>query len=127
MDRGQIILDDAFEILGEYLMQKPHGMPRGPGDAFLVWVNDNQGNPERCRIVTITALPGDPRRFVEFPDDLNLAKFDSSDRKFVAAVRATGDAGIVLNATDTDWWHFREALATHGVHVEFLCPELMND
>ena len=63
----------------------------------------------------------------EFPDDGELAGFDLADRKFVAVARAAGTHPPILNASDTDWWNDREALARNGVRVEFLCPELMRN
>ncbi len=122
-----VLLDDAGLILQEYLKQKPHGFPQGPGDAFLVWVYDNQANPDHTRVVSVTPLPNDPRGFAEFPEDLELMPFDQDDRKFVAVALASGDAPRILNATDTDWWNHRTALLRNGVHVEFLCPHLMVD
>jgi hypothetical protein len=120
----RVVLDDSGEILGEYLAQRPHNQfPPGAGLAFLVWVNDNQANPERCRIVHITPLDDDLRWYEEFPDDPALSGFDLADRKFVAAARACADDTPVLNAVDTDWRDFEEPLAQHGVRVEFLCPE----
>jgi len=56
-----------------------------------------------------------------------LARFDRSDRKFVAVALASQLNPNVLNATDTDWWHYRECLAKHGVRVVFLCSDLMCD
>jgi len=124
--RGRLLLlDDAGLILEEYLKQKPHGFPQGPGDAFLIWVNDNQANPMHVRNVRVTPLHGDPRAFDEFPDDLDLATFDRQDRKFVAVALASGGTPTILNATDTDWWIHRIALQRVGVHIKFLCPNLM--
>jgi hypothetical protein len=122
-----VLLDDAGLILDEYLKQKPHGFPQGPGDAFLVWVYDNQANSAHIRVVPVTLLDGDQRGFAEFPDDPELLAFDNDDRKFVAVAVASGDAPSILNATDTDWWIHRDALARHGVRITFLCPQLMND
>ena len=31
----------------------------------------------------------------------------------------------ILNATDTDWWHYHLVLAPHRVQIEFLCPDAM--
>jgi hypothetical protein len=120
-----VLLDEGGLILQEYLKQKPHGFPRGPGDAFLVWVCDNQANPAHIRGVPVTPLWDNPRGFAEFPDDAELTKFHQKDRKFVAVALASGVAPTILNATDTDWWPYREALARHNVHVQFICPELM--
>ena len=123
----QVLLDDAGLILQEYLKQKPHGFPRGPGDAFLVWVYDNQANPVHIRVVPVTPLNGDPRGFAEFPDDAELMAFDQDDRKFVAVALASGNAPPILNATDTDWWIHRNALVRNGVRLKFLCRHLMVD
>ena len=120
-----VLLDDAGLILQEYLKQKPHGFPQGPGDAFLVWVYDNQANPMHIRVVPVTPSRDDTRGFAEFPDDPELMAFDPDDRKFVAVALASGNAPSILNATDTDWWIHRTALVRNGVRVEFLCPHLM--
>ncbi|MBI4084241.1 MAG: hypothetical protein HY423_16670 [Candidatus Lambdaproteobacteria bacterium] len=122
-----LLLDEAGLILQEYLKQKPHGFPQGPGDAFLVWAHDNQANPACIRTVPITPLDGNARAFAEFPDDPELSAFDHNDRKFVAVALASGLAPSILNATDSDWWHHRTALTRNGVHVEFLCPRLMTE
>ena len=92
----QLLLDDAGLILQEYLKQKPYGFPRGPGDAFLVWVNDNQANPMHIRAIPVTPLRG-LRGFAEFPADADLTSFDEDDRKFVAVALASGDAPLILN------------------------------
>lgn len=122
----RVVLDGAGLILREYLNQRPHEVPRGPGDAFLVWVFDNQVNQAHCDIVTVTPLPGEARGFAEFPDDPALAGFDPDDRKFVAVALASLADPPILNASDTDWWQFRDVLAGHGVQVVFLCPDLMH-
>jgi hypothetical protein len=122
----QVVLDSAGQILAEYLGQGLYKrFPPGPGLAFLVWVSDNQANPAHCTVVAVTELKDDVRLFAEFPDDPKLAKFDSADRKFVAAAVASGGKTPILNATDTDWRDFQAPLRSHGIVVEFLCPELM--
>ena len=115
------LLDSEGLILEEYLKQKPHGIPRGPGDSFIVWAIDNQWNPDHCRIVEIHPIEDERRQFEEFPDDLELEKFDLSDRKFVAVVRASGDSPEIVNAADGDWKEFRIPLSRHGVFVRELC------
>jgi hypothetical protein len=120
---GQIFLDHGGLILEEYRRHlSPSGQP-GPGDAFFKWLWNNQGNPRRCRWVVITPVAGSG--FAEFPEDPELAGFDASDRKFVAVVLASDQHPPINNASDTDWWHYREVLKRHGVEVLFLCPELM--
>jgi hypothetical protein len=58
-----------------------------------------------------------------FPDDPDLAAFDPADRKFVALALASDSHPSILNAVDSDWWHFREALRRAGVEVMFLCSD----
>lgn len=117
---GRIVLDEGHRILSEYQENLRSDGDPGDGDAFLKWVHDNQWNPQYCDRVRITPTD-DGSSFVEFPDDPELAAFDRSDRKFVAAARAHPDSPPILNAVDTDWWIFRNALGRNGVTVEFLC------
>ncbi|GAB4421675.1 MAG: hypothetical protein Kow00106_18700 [Anaerolineae bacterium] len=124
---GKLVLDDRWLILREYMRQlSPSGQP-GVGDAFLKWVLNNIANPTRIEAVSITPInphdSDDRTDFREFPDDPALADFDRSDRKFVAVCVAHPQHPPILNATDRDWWNFREALSVHGIRVEFLCEE----
>ena len=120
MATGKIVLDEGYRILSEYQDNlRSDGQP-GAGDAFLKWVYDNQWNPQRCDRVHITPTD-EGTSFVEFPNDPDLTGFDLSDRMFVAAARAHPDSPPILNAVDTDWWIFRNALRRNGVTVEFLC------
>ena len=119
------LLDDKMLILGEYRRNLSHSGQPGVGDAFFKWLWENQANPQHCRIVPVTVHAD--RGFAEFPDDARLSSFDWDDRKFVAVARASETGPELLNATDTDWWHHREALKENGVNVVFLCPELMEN
>ncbi len=123
---GKLVLDDRWRILREYMKYLSSSGQPGVGDAFLKWVFNNIANPARIEIVLITPInPNDPDNadFREFPDDPALASFDPSDRKFVAVCLAHSQHPPILNATDRDWWDFREALSVHGVQVRFLCEE----
>lgn len=121
----RVLVDDHNLIFDEYRRHlSPSGQP-GLGDAFFKWLWDNQGNPDHCRQVSVKPRR-DRRGFDEFPDDAALEGFDPGDRKFVAVAVASGERPPILNASDTDWWEYREALERHGVKVRFLCPELMN-
>lgn len=124
-NRHRMLLDDQGLILREYRDHlSPSGQP-GPGDAFFKWLWDNQVNPELCSQIPITETEEGGRCFEEFPDDPDLARFDRSDRKFVAVALASGERPPILNAADTDWWEHREGLSRHGVEIRFLCQELM--
>jgi hypothetical protein len=120
--KQRVLLDTLGLILTEYRRHlSPRGQP-GLGDAFFKWLWDNQANSQVCAQVEITPMDGS---FLEFPPDPDLSAFDPSDRKFVAVILASGVCAPLLNAADTDWWLFREALERHGIKIEFLCPTLM--
>jgi len=120
-----IVLDRGRQILDEYRRHlSPSGQP-GVGDAFFKFLWQNQANPDRCELVDLHPKERSAENFDEFPDDPESAGFDRQDRKFVAAARASKLDPTVLNATDTDWWEYREVLARHDVRVKFLCPDLM--
>jgi hypothetical protein len=119
-----LLLDDGMRILQEYMdYLSPSGQP-GFGDIFMKWVWNNQANPKHCKIISITEVAEKPY-FREFPNDDELDAFDPSDRKFVAVAKGSGLNPPILNATDTDWWNFKEPLHRHGIEIEFICPESM--
>jgi hypothetical protein len=122
---GLVVIDDGYLVIQEYQRHLSFsGQPRA-GNAFFKWLWDNHCNDQHCVRVRLTPLDDPTRAFEEFPDDPKLARFDRSDQKFVAAALASGLNPRVLNASDTDWWHAKDALAEHGVAITFLCPELM--
>lgn len=126
-EQHRILLDEQGLILEEYRRHlSPAGQP-GVGDAFFKWLWSNQSNPEHCRQMALTPVKSGWRRFEELPDDPALATFDPNDQKFLAVSIASGEKAPILNATDSDWWHHREALGRQGVEVQFLCPDLMKE
>ncbi len=120
-----LVLDDCWYIINEYKHQLHSSGQPGFGDAFLKWVLTNWANPLRCELIHLTLQDdGQPGcDFVEYPQAPTLADFDPSDRKFVAVAMEHPEHPPILNAADSDWWYHREALARHGVQVEFLCPD----
>lgn len=59
----------------------------------------------------------------EFPDHDDLNDFDNSDRKFIAVANAHPAKPPVLQATDSKWWGWKDALNEVGITVQFLCPD----
>jgi hypothetical protein len=119
-----ILIDSGMRIFEEYRRHANHSGRPGLGDAFFKWLWNNQANLSHCEQVDITSKANDLHDFEEFPDDPELAGFDRSDRKFVAVAQASGKRPTILNATDSDWWNFKEPLAANGLHIKFLCPGL---
>jgi hypothetical protein len=117
---GGLVLDEIGDIFSEYMTNLSLGNRKGFGNAFLKWVHDNQWNPERVDRVKITRSG---ESYDEFPEHEGLRKFDYSDRKFIAVSNAHSKKPPVLQATDSKWWGWKEALAEVGITVCFLCAD----
>lgn len=130
MERGRVAVDTLDRIWDEYRRHLDIAGEPGMGDQFLRWIHENQWTGGRCEKVPITPADADSLDFEEFPRDPALARFDRSDRKYVAvsivALTCLGTA-TVLNATDSDWKHHESALLAHGVPVIHLCPGELKD
>ena len=119
----KLVLDDDRRIIEEYRNKlDPGGFP-GVGDAFLKWVEINWANLQQCDLVSITPVNDLETDFQEFPTDPALADFDQDDRKFIAVALAHSEKPAILQAVDSEWWNFREALRQNGVTVEFICED----
>ena len=113
-----LVLDENWKILREY-SRNLHSSGHDVGDRFLRWVLNNRTT--QCDLVSITPIEGSETEFEEFPKDPELEKFDPDDRKFVAVARAHCEKPPILQAVDSGWLNFRDALSRHGVTVEFIC------
>lgn len=120
---GIAVVDTLGLIFNEY---KKHfcfsGQP-GVGDAFFKHVHDNLGNAQKVETVTITPTDENLVEFMEFPNDPSLAGFDKTDRKFVAVALKSKQNPSILNAVDSGWEPYRQALLANGVTVTQLCPD----
>jgi hypothetical protein len=119
MLRGRIALDSKFEVLSEYQNKTQPVRAKRPGDVFVKWALQNRSNSDRCDSVSLEENP--QRKYEAFPDDHRLATFDESDRKFVAIASAHPQKPAILQATDSKWLAWNDALKDHGLTVEFLC------
>ena len=121
--RGEekLVLDSEWIILGEYLRNLRSSGEPGTGDRLLRWTLANKDR--LCDLVPITPVNGSENEFEEFPDDPALNDFDPDDRKFIAVAVAHPEKPPILQAVDTQWWDFREALQENGVTVAFICED----
>lgn len=115
-----LVLDAGNEIYDEYMRQLAISKQPGMGDRFMKWVNDHRWNFDVSQRVPITRS-GDS--YDEFPSHGGLENFDKSDRKFVAVSNAHPEKPPILQATDSKWWGWKEALAECEIEVAFLCPD----
>jgi hypothetical protein len=119
-ENGGLVVDDASEIFDEYLRSLSLSGQPGFGDKFAKWVHDNQWNPDKVSRVVITK---NGQSYGEFPEHDDLSDFDNSDRKFVAVANAHPENPLILQATDSKWWGWKDTLAELGISVQFLCPD----
>ena len=114
-----LVLDAGDEIYDEYRKQLSlQGQP-GIGDRFMKWVHDNRWKfPDSSRV----AITKDGDSYEQFPDHKGLNDFDPSDRKFVAVSNAHPEKPPILQATDSKWWGWKDALSDVDIYVHFLCP-----
>lgn len=119
--RGVVVIDDAYQIVEEYLRKTRPRTGKHAGDAFLKWLLNNQANPKRVERVVLA--PTGARSYAQV-DALNLPhKLDPSDRKFVAVAAGARRATPIIEATDCKWLDWWQDLAAAGVAVEFVCRE----
>lgn len=120
MKNNALVIDSKNEIFDEYRKHLSFKGQPGVGDVFLKWIHDNRwGWPEENRVAI---HPDGKGSYKEFPTHGGLVDFDPSDRKFIAVANAHIEKPPILQATDSKWWGWKEALAESGVRVEFLCP-----
>jgi len=118
--RGGLVVDAGNEIFDEYRQQLSMKGQPGVGDHFMKWVHDNcWGLPESDRV----SITKNEESYHEFPAHPGLDNFDKSDRKFVAVANAHPSKPPILQATDSKWWGWKDALEEVGIRVHFLCPE----
>ena len=120
---GLLVIDDEELIFKEYKRHLSFAGQPGAGDYFFKWLCDNRYKSNRVAQVTLTRNPENPNEFAVYPQNTELSDFDRSDRKFVAAALSHPERPPILNATDDDWWNYRDALARHGITIRFVCGE----
>ncbi|MFT4101680.1 MAG: hypothetical protein QM674_11705 [Burkholderiaceae bacterium] len=117
--RGIVVIDDDFRILGEYQRKTSLDPPKGVGDVFLKWLLRQSGT---ARVEQVTLNETTENCFAQFPDSELEPLFDASDRKFAAVAYAHPEKPTILQAADCKWLDWWPALRAKGVEVEFLCP-----
>ena len=118
--QGGLVLDFGDEIFDEYRNHLSMKGQPGVGDFFMKWVHDNRWKSSKADRVEIEKIGVS---YKEFPDHEGLSEFDDADRKFVAVSNAHPDKPPILQATDSKWWGWKEALNEVGITVQFLCPD----
>lgn len=113
----RIIIDDSDQVRTEYAGALAMGKPFQLGAQFLVHVLRHQFDSKHVLRLAMEKL--EDGSFADFPMSPGLARFDPSDRKFVALSVRSGVP--VTNAVDSDWADSAQELQAAGVEVNFLC------
>lgn len=117
---GGLVLDAGDEIFNEYRRNLSLSGQPGQGDIFMKWVHDNRHSLPIENLVPITPIG---ESYKEFPNHQELKDFDLSDRKFIAVANAHPARPSILEATDSKWWGWKDALENAGIRVDFLCEK----
>lgn len=115
---GGLVMDKGEEIFDEYLDNLSLSGQPGLGDKFMKWVHDHLWNPDK---VTQVPIVKSGNFYNEFPNHVGLRNFDPSDRKFVAVANAHPAKPPILQATDSKWLRWKDALEEVGITVKFPC------
>jgi hypothetical protein len=123
--QGGLVVDSLRVIVSEYQHKLATRQRQlRPGARFLLWVLRNLGNPDKVEMSLITRVPGgSPSDFVEYPETAALAKFDRSDRVYVATANGHPDKPPIVISVDTDWLNAGEGLAEAGITIQQLCTD----
>ena len=125
-EKGVLVIDNKYEILSEYQDHLDVNRGQGVGYGFMKWVFVNLCRPEKVVQLSITKSNSS---YEEFPEHDDLVSFDLSDRKFIAVANACPDTDKppILQATDSKWWGWKDALSEVGIDVRFLCPDYVKE
>ncbi len=118
IQKNGLVIDAGDEIFDEYSQQLSMGGQPGIGDSFMKWVHDHRWTLPESQRVKITK---NVESYDEFPEHEDLNSFDKSDRKFVAVSNAHSGKLTILQATDSKWWGWKDALIQCGIAVQFIC------
>lgn len=120
--RHRVVLDDIGEILDEYRTYLNASGQPGVGDFFYRHLINFRGNHKRV-VEASLAKDAATGQYVDFPSSADLANFDLEDRKFVAVANVTG--ATIVNAVDSDYSEFKDALKAAGIKIKELCPQCL--
>ena len=120
-----IVLDREFEILNEYkrVVERVYGkigLQAGLTGEFLKFAFTYMAKPPYEDLIDLQKTG--ENEYAVFPDDPALDGFDPPDKKFIAAACVHPEHPPVVEGTDCKGLKYRDALAKHGVNIEFLCP-----
>ena len=115
---SSIVIDNQYMILREYGRNTRRSRQPGMGHEFFRWLANTATGCERVAIHSDV-----DKVYQEFPAHPGLTDFDRADRVFVAVALAHGGAPPIMQASDSKWVGWNNALSECNIVVEFVCPE----
>lgn len=95
-----IVVDDGWEILGEYRDIKTiQGYPNY-SDNFFRYVMTDQSR----HLCFIHLVKNGEYEFASYPDSEELRRFDPPDRKYIAVSYNHEEHPPIVEAADSKWW-----------------------
>jgi hypothetical protein len=122
MRRGHVFVDQGGEIVAEYRNNLAPFGQASPGNAFLKWLLTHEWGGARVTRVPLTPNGGDTG-FDELPVPHDGTRYDPSDCKFLAVAAAHPDHPPILQALDSRWYGWVEALRACDVTIHFVCRD----
>lgn len=112
-DTRQIVIDDSFLILSEYLNKTKPNQPKGVGDVFLKWLLRVQGDNNIVCAVTCN----------DTCHSEVIKQVDIADQKFIHAAYAYSEHVSIVQATDCKWLNWSQELTKEcsNIVVEYIC------
>lgn len=115
--QDRLVIDLLYRILGEYR----RNIPQGGRAAQILGRLETQ---PRARLIE-HLITLDAEDCAVLPPDVPIP--DANDRKFVAVALAHEPRPPLVNATESDWTKVVDVLATHGIALQELCPQIVAD
>lgn len=120
IEKDALVIDEGGEIFKEYMGTLYGEKNWSLVGKFMKWVFRNLYRLPDSQRVKITK---EGASYKEFPTHAELQNFDPDDMKFVAVANAHPQKPPILQAVDSEWWRYKDALKEAGITVNFLCPE----
>jgi hypothetical protein len=123
--RATVVVDEADEILTEYLRVLGQDGSSGIGVKLARRLRQRKYDDAVCRRVPITPIECPPGSYEEVPE--GLRDFDLDDQKFLAVARADRESPPLFAGIDQEWWRRRADLAAAGFDIQFPCSDDLLD
>jgi hypothetical protein len=123
--RQILVIDDDFEIIGEYMDQISTSGPVNYANRFLKWLFENQNNQHRVKQVKINLYGAGS--YEEIPEKLTELNIDPSDLKFIAVAISNQSKAPIAEASDSKWIGWEDALRELGIKIVFLCKQELGE